>query len=132
MGDDHGHEHHDHDWRPVPILPYRDAGRTTAFWRRLGFRVVDVTGDEVPYLIAVREGAELHFVHNPDVDPAAGWFRCYVAVTDVDALHAEWSTLGLAEGGPGSLAAPEDKPWGLREMWLTDPDGTVVRLATAR
>ena len=84
-------------------------------------------------LVLVHAAASLvHFVHNADVDPDAGWFRCYVAVTDVDALHAEWSTLGLAEGGPGSLAAPEDKPWGLREMWVTDPDGTVVRLATAR
>jgi len=139
MGDRHGHEHggdhehgHDHGWRPVPILPYRDPRRTMEFWRRLGFRVIDATpGDELPYVIAVRDGAEVHFVHNPDVDPAAGWFRCYLAVTDVDALHREWAALGLAAEGPGSLQPPEVKPWGLREMWLTDPDGTVVRLATA-
>ena len=125
--------HHGHDWRPVPILPYRDEARTAAFWRSLGFRVVDAgPGDDRPYLIAVREGAELHFAHNPDVDPAAGWFRCYVGVTAVDALPEEWSALGLAADGPGSLAPPEDMPWGLREMWLTDPDGTVVRMSTQR
>ena len=37
-----------HDWRPVPILPSRDAAMTTAFWQRLGFRVVDATPDDDP------------------------------------------------------------------------------------
>ena len=134
MGDDHGHEHgheHGHRWRPVPILPYRDASATSAFWTSLGFQVVDATPGAPPYLIAVRDGAELHFVANPDVDPAAGWFRCYVAVEDADGLYAEWSRLGLPDEGVPSLRAPADMPWGLRETWLTDPDGTVVRFATA-
>ena len=111
----------------MPILPYRDAAATAAFWRSLGFRVTDASADATPYLVAVREGAELHFQHNADVDPAAGWFRCYVAVGDVDALYAEWSSLGLGAAGPSSVASPRDMPWGLREMWVTDPDGTEVR-----
>ena len=134
MADGHGHGQghgHEHGWRPVPILPYRDAEVTAAFWTSLGFHVVDATPGDAAYLIAVRDGAELHFVGNPDVDPSAGWFRCYVAVDDVDALHVEWSRLGLGSEGPSSLQPPTDMPWGLREMWLTDPDGTVVRLATS-
>ena len=94
---------HSHDWRPVPILPSRDAAVTAAFWQRLGFRVVDATPDDDPYLIAVREGAELHFVHQPDLDPATN----------------------------RSLGAPTLMPWGLREAWLTDPDGTVVRIGSS-
>ena len=126
-----GHDH-THDWRPVPILPSRDAATATAFWQSLGFRVVDaMPGDEWPYLIAVQEGAELHFVHNPDVDADAGWFRCYIAVEDVDALAERWSALGLPAEGLPSMGAPELKPWGLREVWVTDPDGTVVRFGSA-
>ncbi len=73
-----GHDH-SQDWRPVPILGYRDAGVTAAFWRSLGFRVADASADETPYLIAVREGAELHFAADPGLDPGASPYRCYVA-----------------------------------------------------
>ena len=59
-----------------------------------------------------------------EVEPEFEHFDCG---EEFPGLHVR-----LAEDGPASLAAPEDKPWGLREMWLTDPDGTVVRLATAR
>ena len=121
---------HSHDWRPVPILPSRDAEVTAAFWRRLGFRVVDATPDGVPYLIAVREGAELHFGHQPGLDPASNTAACYIGVDDVAPVHIEWAALGLPAGGPSSLGAPELKPWGLREMWVTDPDGTVVRFGS--
>ena len=79
-GHDNSTEHdHSHDWRPVPILPSRDAAVTAEFWQRLGFRVVDATPDGDPYLIAVREGAELHFAHQPDLDPAANRTACYIA-----------------------------------------------------
>ena len=45
-------------------------------------------------------------------------------------MHAEWAALGLPADGPGSVAAPTLQPWGLREAWLTDPDGTVVRIGS--
>jgi hypothetical protein len=121
---------HSHDWRPVPILPSRDPSVTAEFWQRLGFRVVDATPDGDPYLIAVREGAELHFAHQPDLDPATNRAACYLAVDDVTVVHAEWAALGLPSEGPGSLGAPNLMPWGLREAWLTDPDGTVVRIGS--
>lgn len=125
----HSHSH-SHDWRPVPILPYRDAAATTTFWQSLGFRVSDATPDSTAYLIAVREGAELHFSHDPQVDPASNRAACYVAVPDAVAVHAEWARQGLPPDGPGSLGAPEVKPWGLLEAWVTDPDGTVVRFGS--
>ena len=115
------------DWRPVPILPCTDPTVTAAFWSSLGFRVVDASPDSTPYLIAVRQGAELHFATDPDVATAAARAACYVQVPDATAVHAEWSALGLPATGPGSLGRPEVRPWGLLEFWVTDPDRTVVR-----
>ena len=125
-----GHHHHD-DWRPVPILPYRDAAATAAFWRSLGFRVTDGSADDTPYLLAVREGAELHFTHHPRLDPATTRAACYVAVPDAAAVRGQWEPLGLPEAGLGSLGPAEVRPWGLTEAWVTDPDGTVVRFGSA-
>ena len=120
-------------WRPVPILPYLDAAVTTTFWTSLGFRVGDGSPDGTPYLLAVREGAELHFRDVPDLDPATSGFSCYLAVgSDLDALHAEWAALAVWGDPLPRLEAPEVKPWGLREMTVVDPAGSVVRLGESR
>jgi hypothetical protein len=119
-----------HDWRPVPILPCTNPMATAEFWSSLGFRVVDASPDSTPYLIAVRQGAELHFATDPDVAKADARAACYVQVPDATAVHAEWSALGLPATGPGSLGRPEVRPWGLLEFWVTDPDRTVVRFGS--
>jgi hypothetical protein len=132
---DHDHSHAD-DWRPVPILPYLDAAATQAFWTALGFRVTDGSPDGEPYLLAVREGAELHFRSLPGTDPATSGFSCYLAVggdaATLDALHAEWSALPVWSDPRPRLGAPEQMPWGLREMTVVDPNGTTLRLAASR
>ena len=46
------------------------------------------------------------------------WFQ----VRDVDAAHAD-----LVVKRAEILRPPRDEPWGLREMWVADPDG--VRIA---
>ena len=119
-----------HDWRPVPILPCTNPMATAEFWSSLGFRVLDASPDSTPYLIAVRQGAELHFATDPDVAKADARAACYVQVPDATAVHAEWSALGLPATGPGSVGRPEVRPWGLLEFWVTDPDRTVVRFGS--
>ena len=47
----------------------------------------------------------------------------WVQVPDVDAEHERLA----ATGEVTVVRAPETMPWGLREMWLSDPDG--VRIA---
>ena len=118
------------EWRPVPILPCAQPAVTAAFWELLGFRVVDASPDSRPYLIAVRRGAELHFATDPEVATVTARAACYVHVPDANAVHAEWSSLGLPVTGPGSIGSPEVRPWGLLEVWVTDPDGTVVRFGS--
>ncbi|MDQ1403928.1 MAG: hypothetical protein QOG03_2244 [Actinomycetota bacterium] len=41
---------------------------------------------------------------------------------DVDADHDE-----LVANGVENIPQPRDEPWGLREMWIADPDG--IRIA---
>lgn len=45
----------------------------------------------------------------------------WLQVRDVDAAHEE-----LLAAGVEILRAPETEPWGLREMWVADPDGVRV------
>lgn len=51
-------------------------------------------------------------------DNVALWLQ----VRDVDAVHQR-----LREQGVEILKVPTDEPWGLREMWVADPDG--IRIA---
>jgi catechol 2,3-dioxygenase-like lactoylglutathione lyase family enzyme len=118
-------------WRPVPILPTSDPAATTQLYASLGFAVVDATPEgQPPYLIAERDGGELHFFHAPDVDPLRSGFMCYLEVDDVDRLYDEWVAQVPTGQDHPRLSPPEDKPWGLREMGFVDGDGTLLRLAT--
>jgi predicted enzyme related to lactoylglutathione lyase len=54
---------------------------------------------------------------------ADGSVRLWLQVRDVDAESAR-----LAAAGATVLEAPADRPWGLREAWVADPDGLRVCL----
>ncbi len=54
--------------------------------------------------------------------PASPNLGLWLQVRDLDATHAE-----LAARGVQVLQPPRREPWGLREMWVADPDG--VRIA---
>jgi predicted enzyme related to lactoylglutathione lyase len=45
----------------------------------------------------------------------------WLQVRDVDAVGHE-----LEEAGVDTVEPPTDKPWGLREMQLRDPDGLII------
>ena len=47
----------------------------------------------------------------------------WLQVRDVDAEHR-----ALQGAGVEVLEAPTDQPWGLREMWVADPDGVRIAL----
>lgn len=42
----------------------------------------------------------------------------WLQVADADLVHRE-----LQAAGVGILRPPADEPWGLRELWIADPDG---------
>lgn len=101
-----------------PMLPALDLATTEAFYGALGFATLLSLPD---YLIVARDGAELHFW--PCVDrQVAENTSCYLRSPDVDALHAAF----LAVSGL-RMQPPEDRPWGMREFYVWDPSGTLLK-----
>lgn len=111
----------------IPILPCRSVSATTAFYYRLGFE-----GGAHPfsphYAIFRRGTIELHFVVHAELVPAASWAGCYVRVEDVQRLYDAAVACALPGSGIPRMDPLEDKPWGLREFSVVDPDGNLLRI----
>lgn len=114
------------DLGALPILPARDLQETRTFYEGLGFSTVGWWPDTFGgYAIMQRDGLEMHFFRYPELDPASTYAQCYWRVAHVDALYAEILRVGIG------ASKPEDKPWGMREFALSDPNGTLVRVGQA-
>lgn len=109
----------------IPILPGRSLPDTLAFYARLGFAGRIIGG---AYAILTRGTLELHFFAHPALDPYASHAGCYLRVQDVDALHADFATAALPATGVPRMDRLEDKPWGMREFAVVDPDGNLLRI----
>ncbi len=112
----------------APILPTRDPDATARFYAALGF-ALRLRADD--YLILRGHGIELHFFGFPGLDPAASYAGAFVRHPDPDALHAVFAGARLPAAGIPRLTPPEDKPWGVREFALIDPDGSLLRVGRA-
>jgi len=108
----------------VAIVPCNDLDASEAFYRRLGF---EPTGGAHPgyRILADGRGGRLHLTSTVDgwVVPDRNPFGVYLYSDRVDALAAEVRDLIIEK-----RKAPEHKPWGMYEMSLSDPNGTLVRI----
>jgi catechol 2,3-dioxygenase-like lactoylglutathione lyase family enzyme len=110
----------------IPILPSRNLAETLEFYRRLGFDgFVHSHGD---YAILLRGTLELHFTAHPRLDPRTSAHACYLRVANVDAIYWEFSQANLPREGVPRQDTLENKPWGMREFAVVDPDGNLVRV----
>lgn len=110
----------------IPILASRDIAETVDFYGTLGFAVVRLHEEfGPPYLLVRRDDVELHFVHSPGTDPAESHGGCYLRLADTQAVYEEWEPRGV----PG-LHPPRDTPWGMREFFVVDPSGNLLRIGT--
>ena len=110
----------------IPILAAQDIGETVEFYGKLGFEVVRLYEDFGPsYLLLRRDDVEFHFVHSPGTDPQESHGGCYLRLEDAQAVYDEWEPLGLPEVHP-----PLDTPWGMREFFVIDPSGNLIRIGT--
>jgi len=117
----------------IPMLPSMDLAASKTFYEKLGFAVFYQDDN---FLGVNRGSLELHFWPCRDrrICEASG---CYIQVGDVDAYHSEWSflpakpTLADGEGDHARISGiPEDRPWGMREFYLWDPSGNLIRIGS--
>ncbi len=111
----------------IPILPSRSLNATLEFYAALGFEggVHDHNSD---YAILRRGSIELHFFTHKDLVAAESFAGCYLRVLDVESIYSAASSMGLARNGIPRVDILEDKPWGLREFAIVDPDGNLLRI----
>jgi catechol 2,3-dioxygenase-like lactoylglutathione lyase family enzyme len=107
----------------VPILPCHDLDASERFYNRLGFARPDserpAPDEPDTYrMLSNGQGGHLHLT-----DAVEGWlipgknpFGLYLYLEDVDRAAREFGQ------------TPEDKPWGMYEFALSDPDETLVRV----
>ena len=111
----------------IPILPSRSVSKTVDFYRAMGFEGGPHEVNST-YAILRKGSVELHFFTHEGLDPAASFAGCYLRVLDVKAIYDVVAAIGLPDKGIPRLAPLEDKPWGLREFAVIDPDGNLLRI----
>lgn len=105
----------------VPVLRIFDEAKAREFYIDfLGFavRFEHRFAPDLPlYMSVKRDACELHLSeHHGDATPGSA---VRIEVHDIDALHAEMTARAYRYARPGI----EPKPWGTREITVTDPFG---------
>ena len=111
----------------IPTLPCRSVSSTVEFYRRLGFEG-DAHEFNSEYAILRRGLVELHFFTHEGLVPAESSAGCYIRVLDVESMYRSFSSSQLLRTGIPRMDILEDKPWGLREFAVVDPDGNLIRI----
>jgi catechol 2,3-dioxygenase-like lactoylglutathione lyase family enzyme len=102
----------------IPVLASLDLDESVAFYeQRLGFQP-RLRADD--YLIVERDGCEIHFWRCTERHIAENT-SCYLR-GDTVALHADFTRRGL------TLDWPVARPWGMRELYVIDPHGNLLKI----
>ena len=107
--------------RVAPSVYISQVDRAIAFYRDgLGFSV-DNIDDPPRRAVMTQNSAVLHL----DVNAAkAGSSRVHMIVDNLDSVCEQ-----LSRAGVRLLQSPTIQVWGLRDIWVADPDGNVFELA---
>ena len=111
----------------IPILPSRSIAETTAFYQRLGFEGGPHAFDSAYGILRLGD-VELHFFLHPELVPEQSFAGCYIRVLDVERLYRACSSAHLPTECIPRMVALDEKPWGLREFAVVDPDGNLLRI----
>lgn len=107
----------------VPQLPSSDLTLSKKFMtEKLGFECLADYGEMI---ILKRDSTELHFWKCPDQKTAkalAEQSSCYFKVSNIKPLFEAFKSTGTEFG-----YELEEKPWGMNEMQVNDPDGNAIR-----
>lgn len=102
----------------VPVLASLDLNESVEFYvRRLGFeRQLQLDN----YAIVRRDGAEIHFWFCGERHIAENT-SCYVRVASTQALYEEFKLRNL------EIQPPVERPWGMKELYVVDPHGNLLK-----
>jgi hypothetical protein len=120
--------------RMIPILPCRSIDDQLTFYESIGFEVTYRQKAPNAYASVQRGAIELHFFVLKGYEPAASYSSCYVFVSDVDGLYADFRaglkrSLGrVPTRGIPRLGALTDMSYGVRQFLMTDPGGNIIRI----
>ena len=116
----------------VPILRASNLSASIDYYCRvLGFTKDGVYKREPEaldgYAFLSRDGIQVH-VSSYGGDGTFG-STVYFYVEAVDALHDEWRAAGaeILYDPAAQIQEPENRPWGMREIYVKDLDGNVLR-----
>lgn len=100
----------------IPVLASLDISESIAFYvEKLGF-TEELRADN--YAIVSRDSAEIHFWLSSERQENTS---CSVRVSDTEALWREFTNRGL------NLKPPAVRPWGMRELYVIDPHGNLLK-----
>lgn len=103
-----------------PLFPSADIPRSLKFYsEQLNFRVaLDIPN----YGIVTRDEIEIHFWPCEDRNISENT-SAYFRTSDIEALHADLAqTITDAR-----ITDVENRDWGMREFYIWDPDGNLLR-----
>ena len=98
-----------------------DVDASLAFYQSLGFEVARRSG---PFAVIHRDGLRLFLSQDASANTQPRWTSLRIMTKNVDALHDAAVAHGIA-----ILHSPEDRPFGLREFVVRDPNGFDLRFA---
>ena len=105
--------------RCIPVLASLDIAETRDFYvGQLGFASDYAEGD---YLIVKRDDMEIHFWKTADRQFPENT-SCYIRGGQVPALYEEFKRRGVAK-----LSPFEVRPWNMKEFYIHDPHGNLLR-----
>ncbi|MDR0182288.1 VOC family protein [Lysobacter arvi] len=117
-GDAPAHGMTDHAHGVVEVVG-PDIEASLAFYTALGFELARRSGN---FAIVHRDGLRLFLAEDVHATTQPRWTNLRVMTNDIDALHEQARARGVA-----ILHAPQDRPFGLREFVVRDPNGLDLR-----
>jgi catechol 2,3-dioxygenase-like lactoylglutathione lyase family enzyme len=112
-------------------LPMRNTDAMVAFYRAVGFEVIEQRA-----VVSVYAGAQMINFHRPEIWPREGFTLraasavppcgdlCFVWDGGADALHARLAGIAEIEEGPVERAGGRRQP--ARSVYVRDPDGNLL------
>lgn len=118
----------------TPIIRVADVSSSIRYYvEALGFEKAfgwsdeaQAFGDDAPDFACVHRGDVSFFLDHGDQSAVGARHSIFLhSLDDLEALHHEYR-----QSGATIVEPPEDKPWGMREMLVSDPDGNTFRIGT--